>query len=105
MSLFLIYFDLLNVNVSVCPCLSVCILYELHRAEECFKRAIMTGQADPETFSRYADFLWVVRKDLWSAEEFYQQAIEAAPDSHYYASKYAHFLWSTGGEDTCFLSS
>lgn len=62
----------------------------------------MSGPPDAETFSQYADFLWLVKKDLWSAEEVYQQAMEAAPNSHYYASKYAHFLWRTGGEGTCF---
>lgn len=52
--------------------------------------------------TQYANFLWVVRKDLWGAEERFQQATAAEPDNSYHASKYANFLWSTGGEDTCY---
>lgn len=76
------------------------------RAEECFKRAIQSDPPDAEALSQYADFLWLVRKDLWAAEETYQQAMAAEPNSSSYASKYASFLWNTGGEETCFpLSS
>lgn len=57
---------------------------------------------DAEAFSRYADFLWLVRKDLEAAELRYQEALEEEPRNTYYASKYANFLWSTGGKDTCF---
>ncbi|KAB2598350.1 hypothetical protein D8674_001270 [Pyrus ussuriensis x Pyrus communis] len=57
---------------------------------------------DAEALIRYADFLWIVRKDLWGAEERYQQAMAEEPDNPYYASRYANFLWSTGAEDTCF---
>lgn len=57
---------------------------------------------DAEALSRYADFLWIVRKDLWGAEERYQQALAVESDNPYHASKYANFLWSTGGDETCF---
>ncbi|BBG98044.1 Tetratricopeptide repeat-like superfamily protein [Prunus dulcis] len=71
-------------------------------AEQCFRRAVQGEKPDAEAVSRYADFLWIVRKDLWGAEERYQQAMATEPCNPYYASKYANFLWSTGGEDTCF---
>ena len=61
---------------------------------------------DAEAYSKYASFLWHVRKDLWAAEETFLEAISADPTNSYYAANYAHFLWNTGGEDTCFpLSS
>lgn len=60
---------------------------------------------DAEALSRYAEFLWKVRKDLWGAEERYQQALAAESGNPYYASKYANFLWNTGGEETCFLGA
>lgn len=63
---------------------------------------MMVEPPDAEAYSRYADFLWLVRNDLWAAELRYQQALEADPGNNYYASKYANFLWSTGGKDTCF---
>lgn len=47
------------------------IILELYWAEECFKRAI----------SHYADFLWRMKKDLWSAEEMYLQALSIEPNS------------------------
>lgn len=72
------------------------------RAEECFKRAVQVEPPDAESLSRYADFLWMVKKDAWEAEERYQQAIEAEPENPYHASKYASFLWSSGGEETCY---
>ena len=72
------------------------------RAEECFKRAIQLDSTDAEVMIQYANFLWVVRKDLWGAEERFQQAMAAEPDNSFYASKYASFLWSTGGDDTCY---
>lgn len=76
------------------------------RAEEYFKRAIGVEQPDAEAYSKYANFLWRVRKDLWAAEETYLEAISADPTNSYYAANYAQFLWNTGGEDTCFpLSS
>lgn len=78
------------------------MVYGACRAEECFKRAMHQEAVDAEGLSRYADFLWMVRKDLWGAEERYQQAVAAEPGNPYYASKYANFLWSTGGEETCF---
>ncbi|KAL9402392.1 hypothetical protein Peur_006241 [Populus x canadensis] len=49
--------------------------------EECFKRAIMVGPTDAEAFSHYADFLWRMKKDLWSAEEMYLQALSIEPNS------------------------
>lgn len=57
---------------------------------------------DPEAYSKYALFLWVVKKELWAAEEAYLEAISADPSNSYYAANYAHFLWNTGGDDTCF---
>jgi hypothetical protein len=72
------------------------------RAEECFKRAVLVKPTDALTLSRYADFLWMVRKDMWAAEERYLQAVAAEPDNPFHGSKYATFLWSTGGEGTCF---
>lgn len=61
---------------------------------------------DAEALNKYANFLWQVKKDLWTAEETYLEAIAAEPSNSYYAANYAHFLWNTGGEDTCFpLSS
>lgn len=73
-----------------------------YRAEECFKRAVQVEPPDAESMSHYANFLWIVRKDLWGAEEKYIQAMAADPDNSYYASRYANFLWNTGGEETCF---
>ncbi|KAJ6325128.1 hypothetical protein OIU76_012250 [Salix suchowensis] len=72
------------------------------RQRNAFKRATMVGPPDAEAFSLYADFLWRVRKDLWSAEERYLQALSIEPNNTENASKYASFLWSTGGEETCF---
>ncbi|XP_028066136.1 uncharacterized protein LOC114269074 isoform X1 [Camellia sinensis] len=69
------------------------------RAEECFKRAIQVEPYDAEALSRYANFLWIVRKDLWGAEERFLEAIAAEPENPFHASKYANFLWSTGGTD------
>lgn len=57
------------------------IIWELYWAEECFKRAIMVGPTDAEAFSHYADFLWRMKKDLWSAEEMYLQALSIEPNS------------------------
>lgn len=79
----------------------ICVFW-VCRAEQCFRRAVQGEKPDAEAVSRYADFLWIVRKDLWGAEERYQQAMATEPCNPYYASKYANFLWSTGGEDTCF---
>lgn len=62
----------------------------------------MVEPLDAQALTHYADFLWIVRKDLWNAEERYQQAMAAEPNSYYHASKYANFLWNTGGEETCF---
>lgn len=77
-----------------------------NRAEDYFKRAIGVEPADAEAYSKYASFLWRVRKDLWAAEETFLEAINADPTNSYYAANYAHFLWNTGAEDTCFpLSS
>lgn len=80
-------------------CTVVCCTY---RAEECFKQAIETELPDAEALSKYANFLWVIRKDLWGAEQRYLQAMAVEPDNTYHASIYADFLWSTGGEETCF---
>jgi hypothetical protein len=57
---------------------------------------------DGEAYSKYASFLWHVKRDLWAAEETFLEAISADPTKSYYAANYAHFLWNTGGEDTCF---
>jgi hypothetical protein len=57
---------------------------------------------DGEAYSKYASFLWHVKRDLWAAEETFLEAISADPTNSYYAANYAHFLWTTGGEDTCF---
>lgn len=54
------------------------IILELYWAEECFKRAISHYA---EAFSHYPDFLWRMKKDLWSAEEMYLQALSIEPNS------------------------
>ena len=77
-------------------------LWPIHRAEDCFKRAVAVEPPDAEAYNKYASFLWVAKKDLWAAEEAYLEAIAADPSNTYYAANYAHFLWNTGGEDTCF---
>ena len=74
----------------------------MFRAEEYFKKATEVEPKDAESFSKYANFLWHAKKDLWAAEETYLEAISADPGNTYYAGNYAHFLWNTGGEDTCF---
>lgn len=74
----------------------------LCRAEYYFKRATGVKPADAEAFNRYANFLWLGRKDLEAAEETYLEAIAADPSNPYYAANYAHFLWNTGAEDTCY---
>lgn len=74
----------------------------LHRAEECYKRAVQVMPPDAEALSLYANFLWMVRRDLLEAEEKFLQALAAEPDNSYFASRYANFLWSTGGEETCY---
>lgn len=89
--------------------MSVVLWICFNRAEEYFKRAIGMGreeEADAEALSKYATFLWLVRKDVNAAEETYLEAIAAEPGNTYHAATYAHFLWNTGGEDTCYpLSS
>lgn len=72
------------------------------RAEHYFKRAVGTVPVDAEALGRYANFLWLARKDLAAAEETYLEAIAANPGNTVHAANYAHFLWSTGGEDTCY---
>lgn len=72
------------------------------RAEKCFQKAIESGEADAEAYSKYAIFQWKVRKDLWAAEENFLEAISADPTNSFYAASYANFLWQTGGEETCF---
>jgi Tfp pilus assembly protein PilF len=74
----------------------------VNRAEEYFKKAVGVEPPDAEAYSKYATFLWRVKKDLWAAEETFLEAINADPSNSYYAANYAHFLWNTGGEDTCF---
>ena len=76
------------------------LFIDFDRAEECFKRAIQVEPLDAESLSRYADFLWIVRKDFWRAEDTYLQALSIEPENSYLASKYANFLWNTGGEET-----
>ncbi|KAH0433679.1 hypothetical protein IEQ34_026972 [Dendrobium chrysotoxum] len=70
------------------------------------RRNILRGRCELSrgggTLSRYANFLWVARKDLGAAEETFLEAISADPGNSYYSANYAHFLWSTGGEDTCY---
>ena len=73
-----------------------------NRAEDYFKRASKVEPKDAEALSKYANFLWQIRQDLWAAEETYLEAISADPNNSFYAANYAHFLWSTGGEDTCY---
>jgi len=80
-------------------CPKLCLIY---RAEECFKRAIQLDPGDAEVISQYANFLWLVREDLWGAEERFQQAMAAEPENSFHASRYASFLWNTGAEDTCY---
>lgn len=72
------------------------------RAEYYYKKAVAVEPADAEAFSKYANFLWLVKEDIGAAEENYLVAIEADPGNAYHAASYAHFLWNTGGEDTCF---
>lgn len=72
------------------------------RAEEYFQRAARAQPPDAEALSRYANFLWLARKDITAAEETYLEAIAADPGNILYAGNYAHFLWNTGGEDTCY---
>ena len=74
----------------------------VNRAEDYFKRAVGVEPHDAEAYSKYATFLWRVKKDLWAAEETFLEAISVDPSNSYYAANYAHFLWNTGGEDTCF---
>jgi len=62
---------------------------------------VLVEPADGEALSRYADFLWMARKNTWEAEERYQQAMAAEPDNSTHVSKYANFLWNTGAEETC----
>ncbi|KVI11893.1 Tetratricopeptide-like helical [Cynara cardunculus var. scolymus] len=78
------------------------LLANYAQAEDYFKRATKVEPKDAEALSKYASFLWQIRKDLWAAEETYLEAISADPDNSFYAANYAHFLWSTGGEDTCY---
>ena len=62
----------------------------------------MEPQDDGEALCRYANFLWIIRKDLWGAEERFLQAMAADPGNSYHVSNYATFLWNTGGGDICF---
>ncbi|XP_043694027.1 uncharacterized protein LOC122644689 isoform X2 [Telopea speciosissima] len=83
------------------------VLHDHDRAEDYFKRAIEVGKkggggGDAEAWSKYATFLWLVKKDIEAAEETYLEALAAEPGNTYYAATYAHFLWNTGGEDTCY---
>lgn len=78
-----------------------CFLF-WNSAEVYFKRAVKVEPPDAEALSKYANFLWQARKDLWAAEETYVEAIAADSGNSFYAANYANFLWSTGGEDTCF---
>jgi len=71
----------------------------IFRAEEYYKRSVLVETPEAEAFHRYADFLLMVRKDVWAAELKYLQAMEADPGNSYYLSKYASFLWNTGGQD------
>lgn len=73
----------------------------IYRAEEYFKRASKVEPKDAEALSKYANFLWEVRKDLWAAEEALLEAIAIDPINPFYAATYASFLWSNGPEDTC----
>jgi len=82
--------------------LTVFVCLMVNRAEDYFKRAAGVEPHDAEAYSKYATFLWRVKKDLWAAEETFLEAISADPSNSYYAANYAHFLWNTGGEDTCF---
>lgn len=76
--------------------------WDLDRAQEYFKLAVMTEPADGEAMHKYAKFLWHERGDLAGAEEMFLEAIEADPTSSYHQSSYANFLLLTGGDETCF---
>lgn len=78
------------------------LLKSKNRAEEYFRKAVEIEPADAEAYSKYANFLWKVKKDMWAAEETFLEAISADPSNPYHAANYAQFLWNTGGEDTCF---
>lgn len=74
----------------------------MDRAEKYFKQASKVEPKDAEALSKYANFLWEVRKDLWAAEETLLEAIAIDPINSFYAATYANFLWSNGPDDTCF---
>ncbi|KAI0494590.1 hypothetical protein KFK09_024731 [Dendrobium nobile] len=76
--------------------------WDLDRAHEYFKLAVLTDPVDGEAMNKYANFLWNERGDLAGAEEMFLEAIEADPTSSYHQSSYANFLLLTGGDETCF---
>lgn len=61
---------------------------------------MLVESPDAEAYSRYADFLLLIRKDAWAAELRYLQALEVDPGNTFYLSKYASFLWNHGGQDS-----
>lgn len=71
------------------------------RAEEYFKRAAKVEPKDAEALSKYANFLWEIRKDLWAAEQTLLEAIAVDPINPFYAATYANFLWTNGSDDPC----
>lgn len=78
------------------------------RAEEYFKRGSKVEPKDAEALSKYANFLWEIRKDLWGAEQILLEAIAIDPLNSFYAATYANFLWNTtttstsDEDDACF---
>lgn len=64
------------------------------RAEEYFRRSVKAKPEDAEALSRYADFLWLVRKKKLEAEAKYLEAMDADPFNCHHRSKYVSFLWN-----------
>ncbi|QHO39184.1 uncharacterized protein DS421_4g126880 [Arachis hypogaea] len=65
---------------------------DIDRSEEYYRRSVLAESPEAEAFSRYADFLWMVRKDLWAAELRYLQSLEAEPGNTYYMSSMQVFF-------------
>ena len=80
------------------------IIIYVDRAEEYFKRASKVEPKDAEALSKYSNFLWEIRKDLWGAEQNLLEAIAIDPFNSFYTATYANFLWNTtsGDDDSCF---
>ncbi|MED6145849.1 hypothetical protein PIB30_028955 [Stylosanthes scabra] len=50
---------------------------QYEEAEEYYERSVLEESPEAEAFSRYADFLWMVKKDLWAAELKYLQTFRS----------------------------